>query len=153
DLKPGNVLLVSGKVVSGEWSSQTTHHSPLTTHHPPGTTPKITDFGLAKRLDGPGQSVTGEVMGTPAYLAPEQAEGKVKEVGPAADIYSLGTILYECLTGRPPFKAPTSAATVLQVIHNDPVPLRVLQPQTPRDLEVICLKCLRKESAKRYRTA
>ena len=129
DLKPANVLLTETGV------------------------PKITDFGLAKKLDDEGQTQSGAVVGTPSYMAPEQAAGKTRELGPAADVYALGAILYELLTGRPPFKAATQMETVLQVLANDPVPLRSLQPKTPRDLETICLKCLRKEPAKRYATA
>src|SRR5262249_48331337 len=122
DLKPANILLVSGGVVSGEWSDApgiTTHHSPLTTHHSPLTPhhspftpphspsttpkPKITDFGLAKDQAGQQRlTVSGAAMGTPYYMAPEQARGG-NRVSPAADIYSLGSILYEMLTGRPPF--------------------------------------------------
>jgi serine/threonine protein kinase len=87
--------------------------------------PKVTDFGLAKRLElDEGQTQTGQVMGTPSYMAPEQAQGATKEIGPPADIYSLGTILYEMLTGRPPFKGTTAHETVKQVIELDPVPLR-----------------------------
>jgi hypothetical protein len=149
DLKPANVLLVSGGVVSGEWSSPTTHHSQLTTHQP-----KITDFGLAKYVDADsGQTKSGAVLGTPSYMAPEQASGHSREVGPAADVYALGAILYECLTGRPPFKAATAMETMQQVVHEDPVPPRRLLSATPRDLETICLKCLRKEPRKRYLSA
>jgi serine/threonine-protein kinase len=116
-------------------------------------TPKITDFGLAKRLDVPtGQTPSGAVLGTPSYMAPEQAGGKKNDLGPAADIYALGAILYECLTGRPPFRAATTLDTVLQVLHDEPVPPRRLQPQVPRDLESICLKCLEKDPRKRYVT-
>ncbi len=130
DLKPANVLLTSDG------------------------TPKITDFGLAKRLDGDaGQTQSGAIMGTPSYMAPEQASGKSKEIGPAADTYALGAILYECLTGRPPFKASTPLDTVLQVVSDEPVPPRKLQSKTPRDLDTICLKCLQKAPGKRYATA
>jgi WD40 repeat protein len=130
DLKPGNVLLADDG------------------------TPKITDFGLAKQLGSDaGQTRTGAVMGTPSYMAPEQAGGKSKEVGPATDVYALGAILYECLTGRPPFKAATPLDTMMQVVSDDPVPPRQLQSKTPRDLETICLKCLLKDAARRYATA
>ena len=129
DLKPANVLLTADG------------------------TPKVTDFGLAKRLDAAGQTASGAVMGTPSYMAPEQAGGKSKEIGPACDAYALGAILYECLTGRPPFKAATALDTILQVVADDPVPPRQLNAQVPADLETICLKCLQKEPAKRYESA
>jgi serine/threonine protein kinase len=149
DLKPGNIL-VSGGVVSGELSQTdpTTHHSPLTTHQV-----KISDFGLAKSLDGEGQTATGSVLGTPSYMAPEQAGGKGKEVGPTADVYALGAILYECLTGRPPFKAATALDTIRLVLSEEPVLPTRLVSAVPRDLETICLKCLQKEPAKRYASA
>jgi WD40 repeat protein len=129
DLKPANVLLTS----DGQ--------------------PKITDFGLAKQVGGAGQTQSGAILGTPSYMAPEQADGQGKQIGPAADVYALGAVLYELLTGRPPFRAATPLDTVLQVISEEPVAPTQLQPKVPRDLETICLKCLRKEPAKRYPTA
>src|SRR4029077_7652387 len=113
--------------------------------------PKIGDFGLAKRLDADtGQTQSGAVVGTPSYMAPEQAAGRGKEVGPATDVYALGAILYECLTGRPPFKGASLYETLEQVMAEEPVPVRQLQPRVPPDLETICLKCLRKEPERRY---
>jgi tetratricopeptide (TPR) repeat protein/predicted Ser/Thr protein kinase len=130
DLKPSNVLLTEEGV------------------------PRITDFGLAKYPEGSeGHTRSGDVLGTPSYMAPEQAAGKAQQVGPATDVYALGAILYELLTGRPPFKAETPTDTLLQVLHNAPVPPSRLRAQTPRDLETICLKCLEKEPHKRYATA
>jgi WD40 repeat protein/serine/threonine protein kinase len=116
--------------------------------------PKITDFGLAKRLDGEaGQTQSGAVMGTPSYMAPEQAAGRVKDFGPGTDVYALGAILYECLTGRPPFKAASVLDTLQQVQSQEPVTPARLQSRLPRDLETICLKCLQKEPRKRYPSA
>ena len=129
DLKPGNVLLADG-------------------------VPKVTDFGLAKQSTGDSHlTQTGQVLGTPSYMAPEQAAGRGHEVGPAADVYALGAILYECLTGRPPFRAAAVMDTVLQVLHDEPVPPSRLQPKLPRDLETVCLKCLAKKPEHRYASA
>ena len=130
DLKPANILL-----------------------HPDGT-PKISDFGLAKSLDDDNsQTRTGTILGTPSYMAPEQATGPLSAIGPSADIYALGVILYEMLTGRPPFCARTALDTLELVRTQEPVPPRRLQPATPRDLETICLQCLAKEPRKRYASA
>src|SRR6476620_9095748 len=122
--------------------------------------PKITDFGLAKIAYGEWEvqrhhslTVTGDLIGTPSYMAPEQAAPSGAPVGPAADVYALGAIFYELLTGRPPFKGETLLDTVLQVLHSEPVPVTELQPNVPRDLETICLKCLRKLPQHRYPTA
>jgi hypothetical protein len=132
DLKPGNVLLAADG------------------------TPKITDFGLAKTLDED-ESLTesGAVVGTPSYMAPEQAGGKSKDqpVGPPADVYALGALLYQALTGRPPFEGTDRLETLLLVLSTEPAPPRRLQPKLPRDLETICLKCLSKEPSKRYACA
>jgi serine/threonine-protein kinase len=116
-------------------------------------TPKISDFGLARRRDDAELTQSGTPLGTPSYMAPEQAEGKRQEVGPAVDVYALGAILYECLTGRPPFLAATAAETLRQVVSQEPVPPSRLNQQVPRDLETICLKCLQKNPASRYASA
>jgi serine/threonine protein kinase/predicted Zn-dependent protease len=116
--------------------------------------PKITDFGVAKRLEiEQGNTLSGQVVGTPSYMAPEQALGLIHQVGPPADIYALGAILYEMLTGRPPFKGPTTLETLRQVVFEEAVPPSRLQSQVARDLETICQKCLQKEPQKRYSTA
>src|SRR5262249_30495686 len=118
-------------------------------------TPKITDFGLAKLLGGAAEGPTHSrtILGTASYIAPEQAAGKSQEHGRAVDIYGLGAILYELLTGRPPFRGDNELETLLQVRAREPVLPRYLRPKVPRDLETICLKCLRKEPAKRYASA
>jgi WD40 repeat protein len=116
--------------------------------------PKVSDFGLAKQVRGLSQlTLTGQVLGTPSYMAPEQAAGKTDEVGPAADIYSLGALLYCLVTGRPPFQAATPIETLRQVVEQEPVAPRQLNGAVSRDLETICLKCLQKEPSKRYDSA
>jgi serine/threonine protein kinase len=116
--------------------------------------PKISDFGLARILDTPsGWTASGAILGTPSYMAPEQAAGQTTEIGPAADIYALGAILCECLTGCPPFRAATPLDTMLQVRSQEPLPLGLFQRKLPRDLVVVCRKCLKKEPAKRYPSA
>jgi serine/threonine protein kinase len=116
--------------------------------------PKITDFGLAKQLDGTTElTATGVIVGTASYMAPEQASGDSKRVGPAADVYALGAVLYACLTGQPPFRAGTQVDTLLQVVADPPAPPSQLRPGIPVDLEAICLRCLEKKPGKRFASA
>jgi serine/threonine protein kinase len=131
DLKPANILLMEDG------------------------TPKISDFGLAKRLEEEqtGLTCSGSVIGTPSYMAPEQAEGKTDQIGPLVDVYALGAILYELLTGRPPFKAETVVETLHRVVHDDVTPPSRHQPKIDRDLETICLKALAKDAKQRYQSA
>jgi tetratricopeptide (TPR) repeat protein len=150
DLKPANILLRR---------KDSTNPAAAGAGEPTAATleefePKVTDFGLAKHLEGEGDPTqTGAVLGTPSYMAPEQARGRAKEVGPTADVYALAAILYELLTGRPPFKGSSFQDTIEQVCSQEPVPPRQLQPKVPADLETICLKGLRKEASQRYATA
>ncbi len=116
--------------------------------------PRVTDFGLAKKLEGDsGLTGSGQIMGTPSYMSPEQAGGKRGEVGPAADVYAMGATLYALVTGRPPFQAASPMDTLLQVLGQEAAPVRQLNPAVPRDLETICLRCLEKEPRKRYASA
>jgi len=139
DLKPSNVLLTAADR-SGDGP-------------PPGATPKISDFGLAKRIDRTESLTrTGAVVGTPSYMPPEQATGR-KDLTATADVYALGAILYELLTGRPPFRASNPVDTLLMVLEQEPVRPRSLNPSVDRDLELICLKCLQKPPELRYQTA
>ena len=153
DLKPANVLIAPFETSNYRIRSLTQELG----LHPPEFclgTPKITDFGVAKQLhDTSGQTQTGMILGTPSYMAPEQAEGKSNRVGPPADIYGLGAILYEMLTGRPPFVAESNMETVLQLFQTEPVAPSKLQAKIPRDLETICLKCLQKDPRRRYASA
>jgi serine/threonine protein kinase/photosystem II stability/assembly factor-like uncharacterized protein len=115
---------------------------------------RITDFGLAKQLDDPvGQTQSGAIMGTPSYMAPEQAQGRSREIGPATDVYALGAILYQLLTSVPPFRAATTLDVLVKVVSEAPVPPHNLRPDVPRDLEAICLRCLQKEAMQRYQSA
>jgi hypothetical protein len=129
DLKPGNVLLTENGAL------------------------KITDFGLVKRLNLPGQTSLGAVLGTPSYMAPEQAGGRTNEVGPTTDVYALGAVLYELLTGRPPFRTPNPVDTLLQVLSKETMPPSQLVAGVPPVLEAICLRCLQKAPAHRYPAA
>ncbi|HEV3145281.1 MAG TPA: protein kinase, partial [Gemmataceae bacterium] len=151
DLKPANVLLHSRKAfldvpeeadrLPTDWDFRK-------------FMPKISDFGLAKLLDrGEGHTSSGDILGTPSYMAPEQAQGKPYPIGPTTDVYSLGAILYEMLTGKPPFLGPTPMDTLYQVHTLEPLPPRKLVRDLPPALEAICLKCLRKRPEQRYPTA
>src|SRR5262245_13726816 len=150
DLKPANILLATGD--PGDTESRASPSVSAETSVAP-CLPKITDFGLARLDAGPNLTRTGDVLGTPSYMAPEQLAAKAAAISAATDVYGLGAILYECLTGRPPFQAETTLATMVQVRYDNPVPPRRLQPTVPRALETICLKCLRKEPERRYATA
>ena len=116
--------------------------------------PRVTDFGLAKRVQGGSDlTATGAVLGTPSYMPPEQAAGRLDQIGERSDVYSLGATLYALLTGRPPFQAATVMEVLIQVREQEPVLLRQLNPNLPRDLETICAKCLEKDPRRRYGSA
>jgi serine/threonine-protein kinase len=154
DLKPSNILLQGVRDQESGVSQDKTVLPPSLTPDSWPLTPKITDFGLARRLEGDGGlTLSGAPMGTPSYMAPEQARCEKSAIGPATDVYALGAILYELLTGRPPFRAESPTATLQQVVADDPVPPARLNPQVPRDLATICLKCLSKEPRRRYASA
>jgi WD40 repeat protein/serine/threonine protein kinase len=147
DLKPQNVLLASQGRESPASASAGDECPRLAEE-----TPKVTDFGLARTREG-GGSVTGDQLGTPSYMAPEQAAGKVREVNAATDVYGLGAVLYCLLTGRPPFSSSSRLETMRLVLEQEPVPPRELNPAMPRDLETVCLKCLEKPVERRYQSA
>ena len=151
DLKPPNILLThdpaSGRREPPEGADAGGLRPPLA-----GYIAKVADFGLAKRLGGLGTTATGQVMGTPEYMAPEQAAGRIHDISPRTDVYSLGALLYQCLAGRRPFQGGTLTEVLRQVVQEEPVPLRRLR-RVHRDLETICLKCLEKDPKKRYASA
>jgi WD40 repeat protein/serine/threonine protein kinase len=144
DLKPGNVLLQTPAECRAAGAALELS----------GLIPRITDFGLAKLAEDDGDLTrSGVPIGSPPYMAPEQAAGRLRDIGPASDVYALGATLYEVLTGRVPFRGETPAETIRQVISDDPIAPRVLRPEIPRDLETICLHCLHKDPARRYPSA
>ncbi len=138
DLKPSNVLLQRRTPGTGA-------------EHDPEYVPRVADFGLARLMEQPlDHTQTGTPIGSPPYMSPEQARGQVRELGPATDVYGLGAILYVLLCGRPPFRGESTTETICQVVQDEPIPPRRLRPGLPRDLETICLTCLRKEPERRY---
>ncbi len=153
DLKPANVLLLHATECQ-TWDADDFAERVSGVDHAPLPSLKITDFGLAKQIDTDcSQTKSGAILGTPSYMAPEQAASETARLSPATDVYALGAILYELLTGRPPFRAATTFDTMMQVLNDDPVSPRSIQPKIPIDLETICLYCLRKDPQRRYATA
>jgi serine/threonine protein kinase/WD40 repeat protein len=154
DLKPANILIADSKPHDGGLPNPgaCSSHPQSTIRNPQSLAPKVSDFGLAKRLSSD-LTRSQAVMGTPAYMAPEQAGGKAKFVGPQADVYAMGVILYECLVGKVPFEGQDAWSLIRQVLEDPPQPVRKFAPHVPRDLELICLKCLEKEPHHRYPTA
>jgi serine/threonine protein kinase len=161
DLKPANVLMVSGAGVRDECSaSRGVATLGLSSHQVPSPTPKITDFGLAKVIQDGAAGIaagyltqSGAIVGTPAYMAPEQARGHSREITTATDVYALGVILYEILTRKPPFQGSTPLETLRQIELVEPTPPSRLRAKLPQDLETICLKCLQKAPSRRYASA
>lgn len=160
DLKPANILMApidSQETITYRGRTSGTSHAGMSHSGSDwlrAFSPKITDFGLAKRVDDDaGHTNTGTVLGTPSYMSPEQASGRVRELGPATDIYALGVMLYEMLVGRVPFRGENAIEVIRQVIEVDPVPPRQLEPRVPLDVETICLKCLEKQPERRYLSA
>jgi eukaryotic-like serine/threonine-protein kinase len=154
DLKPANILLAP--VSGSQNASKSGKRTPADGERPADRewVPKISDFGLARRLDDPrGLTVTGQIMGTPGYMAPEQARGGADDVGPSVDVYALGVLLYEALTGVPPYRGTSGLESVHLMLSEEPLPPSRLRPGLQRDLDTICLHCLQKEPHKRYATA
>jgi WD40 repeat protein len=157
DLKPANILVTRGDAAAAA-DHPTREFRPsqplidLEADEAGRAVPKIVDFGLAKSLTDSHPTLTraGDVVGTPLYMAPEQADGRAADVGPATDVWALGVVLYELLTGHPPFAGDSAAETLHQVRTADPVPPRQLRPKLPRDLDTVCLRCLQKDPRRRY---